>query len=340
MEGWNWIRAEEAGMLVVTGATGMLGNVLARTLAERKVGPLRALVRPTSDLAPLAGLDIEVVTGDLQDVPCLVQAFTGADIVFHVGGIVSIAKGGFPRLYRANVEGTRNVLAACREAGVRRLVYCSSIHAFTAPPKGACVTEESPVDPGRSSAAYDRSKAEATLLVRQAIAEGLEAVVVYPTGVLGPYDYRPSYTGELVIQVARGRLPAYVDGAYNFVDVRDVAAGMVAAAFKGAAGEGYILAGHNVPVLELLRMIAEVTSTPVPRLHLPFGLVRSLSFLIPAYYWATRQKPLFTTYSLDVISSGCTMTNEKAERELGYRPRPFKETIEDAVRWFREQGMI
>ena len=327
-------------MLVVTGATGLLGNALLRGLAAQGAAPVRALVRPTSDLTALAGLDVETVQGDLRDRSSLLAAFAGADVVFHLAGIVSIARGGLPRLQETNVEGTRNVLAACREAGVRRLVYCSSIHAFVVPSGGACLSEASPIDPGRTQGAYDQTKAEATLLVLDAVRQGLDAVLVFPTGVIGPYDFRPSHTGELVLAAGQGRLGAYVDGAYNFVDVRDVAQGLMAAAEKGRSGEGYILAGHNVTVKELLLSIEAVTGTPAPSLRLPFGLVRTLSPLIPAYYWATRQKPLFTTYSLDVISSGCTMANDKAERELGYRPRPFAETIEDTVRWFRKQRML
>jgi dihydroflavonol-4-reductase len=318
----------------------VLFRSLVRSLAARGAGPLRALVRPTADLSSLAGLDVEIAQGDVLDPSSLLPAFAGADTVFHLAGIVSIARGGFPRLHETNVEGTRNVLAACREAGVRRLVYCSSIHAFVVPSAGSCLTEESPIDPSRAAGAYDRTKAEATLSVREAIGQGLDAVMVFPTGVLGPYDFRPSNTGELVLACAQGRLKAYVDGAYNFVDVRDVAQGLISAAQEGRSGEGYILAGHDVTVREMLLSIEAVTGTPAPRLRLPFGLVRRLSFLIPVYYAATRQKPLFTTYSLDVISSGCAMTNQKAERELGYRPRPFQETMEDTVRWFRKQRML
>jgi dihydroflavonol-4-reductase len=243
-------------------------------------------------------------------------------------------------LRETNVEGTRNVLAACRQAGVRRLVYCSSIHAFVVPPRGSCITEDSPVDPDRCTGSYDRSKAEATLLVREAAAQGLDVVIVHPTGVVGPYDFRPSPMGELLLQCSRGRLPAYVDGAYNFVDVRDVAAGIAAAAARGTSGAGYILAGNNVTVRALMQTVEAVTGTPAPRLRMPIRLLKSISFLIPVYYRATRQTPLFTTYSLDVISSGCDMNSAKAERELGYTSRPFRETVEDAVRWFREQGML
>ena len=327
-------------MLVVTGATGLLGNVLVRGLVAREAAPVRVLARPTADMRALAGLDLEVVHGDVRDPASLLAAFAGADMVFHLAGIVSIERGGLPRLRETNVEGTRNVLAACRQAGVRRLLHCSSIHAFVVPAAGSCLTEESPIDPSQAAAAYDRTKAEATLLVLDAAKQGLDAVIVFPTGVLGPYDFRPSYTGELILACAQGRLHAYVDGAYNFVDVRDVAAGIIAAAEKGRSGEGYILTGHNVTVRELLHAVETAAGAPAPRLRLPFGLVRAFSFLIPTYYWATRQKPLFTTYSLDVISSGCTMTNDKAERELGYRPRPFAETMDDTVRWFRRQHML
>jgi dihydroflavonol-4-reductase len=327
-------------VLVMTGATGLLGNVLARELATQGSGRIRAVVRPTADRRAVADLDLELVEGDVRDLPSLRRAFAGADTVYHLAGIVSIDRGGLPRLRETNVEGTRNVLAACREAGVRRLVYCSSIHAFVVPPPGSCVSEESPIDPDRSAGAYDRTKAEATLLVLEAVRQGLDAVLLFPTAILGPYDFRPSHTGELVLACVQGRLGAYVDGAYNFVDVRDVALGFAAAAEQGRRGEGYILAGHNVTVWELLHTVESVTGVPAPRLRLPFGLVRGVSFLIPVYYRLTRQKPLFTTYSLDVISSGCTMTNEKAESELGYHARPFAETIDDTVRWFRKQRML
>lgn len=327
-------------MLVVTGATGFLGNVLVRTLLAGGAGPVRSLARPTSDLASLAGLDTEIVHADIGDPTSLAAAFAEADTVFHIAGTVSITRGGLPHLREINVEGTRNVLAACRQAGVRRLVYCSSIHAFVVPPPGSCITEESPVDPDRCTGSYDRSKAEATLLVREAAAQGLDVVTVHPTGVVGPYDFRPSPMGELLLQCTRGRLPAYVDGAYNFVDVRDVAAGIASAAERGTSGAGYILAGNNVTVRDLMKTVEAVTGTPAPRLRVPIGLLKSISFLIPVYYWITRQTPLFTTYSLDVISSGCDMNSAKAERELGYAARPFRETVEDAIRWFREQGML
>lgn len=327
-------------MIAVTGATGLVGNVLLRSLAAEGETGLRALVRRSSSTAAIADLDLEVVEGDVLHYDSLVSAFRGAEVVFHAAGMVSIASTGYKRLREINVDGTRNVLAACREAGVGRLVYTSTVHAFVRPPQGTPLTETAAIDPERAHGAYDRAKAEATLLVLQAAKEGLDAVIVHPSGIIGPYDFRPSHTGEIVLAFSHGRLKAYVDGAYDFVDVRDVAQGLIAAARKGRSGESYLLPGNVVTVRELLHAIEAATGTPAPRLRLPLGFTRAVSFLIPAYYWLARQRPLFTSYSLDVIASNCSMSHEKATRELGYHRRPFRETMEDAVEWFRQQGML
>lgn len=335
-------------MIVVTGATGLVGNALLRRLAAIRedgvtgplAGPVRTIVRRGSNASSIAGLGVEVVEGDTRDLDSLVAAFRGADVVFHLAGFISIGRDTLESLRAVNVAGTKNVLEACRVAGIRRLVYASSIHAFVEPPMGTCTTESTPIDPERARGAYAKTKAEATQLVLAAARQGLDVVIVFPSGILGPYDFRPSPTGAMVLAAVRRKLGAYVDGAYNFVDVRDVADGLVAALERGRPGEGYILAGDEITVYDLLHTIEEVSGSPAPRLHLNFNLVRGVSFLIPAYYWATRQTPLFTKYSLDVISSNCAMSSAKARAELGYRPRPLRETLDDTVRWFQEQGML
>ncbi len=327
-------------MIVVTGATGYVGNVLLRSLAAEGETGLRALVRPGRSTAAIADLDVELVEGDILDYDSLVAAFRGADVVFHTAGVVSITSGGYKKLHETNVVGTRNILAACREAGVGRLVYTSSVHAFVPPPMGTCLTENGAIDPGQARGAYDRTKAEATLLVQKAAQEGLDAVLVFPSGIIGPHDFRPSHTGEMVLACSQGRLKAYVRGGYNFVDVRDVAQGMMAAAKQGRRGEGYLLTGHEVTVREMLHTIELVSGSPAPRWRMPLGFTRAVSFIIPAYYWLVRQRPLFTTYSLDVICSNCSMSHDKAHEELGYSPRPFQETIEDEVHWFDQHGML
>jgi dihydroflavonol-4-reductase len=335
-------------MIVVTGATGHVGNALLRALAERRAhgadtifgGPLRAVVRRQSDTSSLAGLDVELVEAELSDVASLTEAFRGAEAVFHVAGLISIGGEKLKRLRATNVEGTRSVIEACRRAGVRRLVYTSSVHAFVEPPHGTPTDESTPIDPARAHGPYGITKAEATQLVFAAAKEGLEVVVVFPSGIIGPYDFRPSHTGQFILSVLRHRLGAYVDGGYNFVDVRDVAAGLIAALERGRSGEGYLLTGHEVTVRGLLSTIEELSGVPAPRLRLHFGFVRAVSFLTPVYYRLTRQKRVFTTYSLDVIASNCCMDSSKAARELGYSPRPLRETLDDTIAWFRQQRTV
>jgi dihydroflavonol-4-reductase len=327
-------------MIVVTGATGLVGNALLRALHEKGIGPVRVLARPGRDLSDLAGLDFEVARGDTRDRDSIEAAFRGADAVIHLAGMITITREKLERLREVNVGGTANVVAACREAGVRRLVHCSSIHAFIEPPFGTCTDEETPIDPARTIGNYGKTKAEATLLVQAAVRDGLDAVIVFPSGIIGPYDFRPSETGQFIVDACRGKIPATVDGRYNFVDSRDVAEGLIGALTHGRTGEGYMLSGHEISVPELFRTLEKLSGTPKPRLHLPIGLVRAVAPLIPLYYKLTRQRPLFTTYSLHVISSNCAMSYKKAADEFGYSPRPLVQTLEDTVAWFRDHGMI
>jgi len=334
-------------MIVVTGATGFLGNALTRRLVDALGNepdalkpPVRALVRGQSDLSSLAGLEVEFVQGDIGDLDSLVQAFSGAEGVFHMAGIVDITGYKPDRLHTVNVQGTKNVIEACKRAGVGRLVYASSIHAFVEAPLGTTADEGLPLDPSRINDPYGKTKAEATQLVLAAVRAGLDAVVVHPTGVLGPYDFRPSPTGQAILDYAQRKLGIYVDGGYNFVDVRDVAEGTLAAYAKGRTGENYILSGHPVTVRQLLETIETVSGVPAPRMRLNFGIARALSRLMPIYYWITQEQPVFTTYSLDVLRSNSSISHAKAEAELGYSPRPFRETIEDTIEWFADQRML
>ena len=330
----------DVGTLVaVTGATGHLGNVLVRALVSRKTR-VRALAPPGEDLAPLSTLPVECVTADLRDFDSLLAALTGADLVFHLGGIVSISTGMRSALWEVNVEGTKKVARACRNLGVRRLVYTSSVHAFVEPPPGQCLTEETQVDPNFVRGDYAVSKAAATLALRDEVARGLDVVTCYPSGVIGPYDYKPSEMGQLILEVAHGTLKAYIDGAYNFVDVRDVVEGLLAAAERGRSGEGYILSGHIISVRDFLSLTAEMTGTQPPRARIPTRLARAVGVLAPYYYRVVGQKPLFTSYSVDVLQSNCDMPPTKAGRELGFTARPLRTTLEDTVRWFRQAALI
>jgi dihydroflavonol-4-reductase len=327
-------------MIVVTGATGHIGNVLVRQLtAEGKT--VRALVMPDDDLRPLSGLDVEIVSGDVTDLASLESAFTGADIVFHLAGIVTIMPGMAKLLERVNVGGMRNVAAACRTTGVRRLIYTSSVHAIAEPPLGTAIDESQPFDPDRVLGDYARSKARATLLLLDEVARGgLDAVICCPTGVIGPWDYGISNIGQLIVDFASGQLKSYVSGAYDFVDVRDVDRGLVLAAEKGLTGRHYIFSGDQVQVLELMKELERDIGYPAPTFRIPSAIARAAGVLASVYYRLLRRRPVFTAYSIDVLRSNSQVSSARARQELGFTSRPWQESIRDQVEWFRAEAML
>ena len=326
-------------MILVTGATGHIGNVLVRELLSRNE-KVRVLIPSGEDVSPLDGLDVHIVEGDIRQLDSLIQAFRGCEVVYHLAGIISILPGKRELLHQVNVIGTRKVVATCLKAGVRRLIYTSSIHAVKEPPHGTVIDETFPFDPDNALGDYAKSKAQASLEVLEGVNQGLDAVIVCPTGAIGPYDYNVSEMGQLIIDSVKGRLKAYVDGAYDFVDVRDVVKGLVLACEKGRPGESYILSGEQVTVRELLLMLQEIAGIKAPTSRIPGWLARTVGKLATPYYILTQTKPLFTSYSIDVLTSNSKISSAKARRELGYSPRPAKESITDAVVWFRENGKL
>lgn len=322
-------------MNLVTGATGHIGNVLVRRLLERGER-VRALVWRGEDTSSIRDLDLERVEGDVLDPASLAAALEGVDTVYHLAGLISIMPGRQPFIWKVNVEGTRNVLEAARRAGIRRLVYTSSIHAIKRAPHGVEMDESLGFDPNNPYGEYDRSKAAASLEVQNAAQTDLDAVIVCPTGVIGPYDFRGSEMGEVIRSAAEAKPMFYVEGAYDFVDVRDVADGLVAAAKRGRRGESYILSGNKITVRYLLETVREVTGRAFASIKIPFSLAEFAAKFTPWYYQRTKAKPRFTPYSLEVLQSNANISHAKAARELGYRPRPVIETIADTVRWFFE----
>ncbi|MGF7117652.1 SDR family oxidoreductase [Methanobacterium oryzae] len=321
-------------MIVVTGATGHLGNVLTRKLLENGEN-LKVVARSSTDLKPLEGLNVEIVEGDIQDVNSLINAFHGAEIVYHLAGLVSILPDTDGRLNQVNVIGTRNVVDACLKTGVKRLIYTSSIHALKEPPHGIPIDETCSFEPQYSRGGYDQSKARASLEVLRGVDKGLDAVLVCPSGVIGPYDYRVSQMGQLFVNFLKGNQRAYIDGAYDFVDVRDVADGIILASKYGRSGETYILSGETIEVHELMLYLEEITGMRAPRFKMPLWFVKAVSKFSPIYYKFSKSKPLFTSYSIDVLNSNCKISSKKARNELGFSPRPLKESIKDSVEWFK-----
>ncbi|MBN1160372.1 MAG: SDR family oxidoreductase [Dehalococcoidales bacterium] len=327
-------------MVIVTGATGHIGNVLVRELLAGGMN-VRVLVLPDDDTHPLEGLNVNIVQGDITDLESLKFAFKGVDIVFHLAGIITIMPSMATVLERVNVGGLRNVIAACRACNVRRLVYTSSIHAVAEPPQGTVIDESQPFSPEHVLGDYARSKARATLLLLDEVKKGgIDAVICCPTGVIGPGDFGISNIGQLIIDFASGYLKSYVSGAYDFVDVRDVARGLILAAEKGQSGRHYILSGAQVQVPELMKELARNIGYPAPTYRIPAVIARAAGVLASVYYRLIRRKPVFTAYSIDVLRSNSLVSSARACEELGFTSRPWQESIFDHVEWFRAEGML
>jgi len=327
-------------MIVVTGATGHIGNVLVRKLIERGES-VRALVLHDDDCRPLHGLNAEIIYGDVTDLISLESAFAGADLVFHLAGIVTIMSRMKNVLERVNVGGIRNVIAACRTNSVRRLIYTSSVHAIAEPPQGTIIDETQPFDPDRVLGDYARSKARATMLLLDEVDKGgLDAVICCPTGIIGPWDYGISNIGQLILDFASGHLKSYVRGAYDFVDVRDVADGLILVAKKGQTGRSYIFSGAQVQVLELMKELERNIGYPAPTYEIPYAVARAAGVLATIYYRLMRRRPVFTAYSIDVLRSNSQVSSARARQELGFKARPWQESIRDHVDWLRNERLM
>lgn len=326
-------------MILVTGATGHIGNVLVRTLLEGGQR-VRALLLPGEDPHPLARLPVERVEGDVLDPRSLRAAFHGVREAYHLAGMISIQSGDNPRVRAVNVQGTCNVLHAARQAGLQRLVYTSSIHALARAYQGV-IDETVPFDPLHAISSYDRSKAEASLAVLQAAREGLEAVIVCPTGVIGPHDYRGSEMGRLIQDSLLSPVQWSLPGAYDFVDVRDVARGHLLACEKGRPGESYILSGERITLDALFEAVRQASGRQHRlRIRVPLWLARFASRFTPLYCRVTHAHPRLTGYALDTVASNSFVSYAKAQTELGYHPRPLKESLADTVRWLAENRRL
>jgi dihydroflavonol-4-reductase len=320
-------------MDLVTGATGHIGNVLVRLLLERG-NKVRAMLIPGEDPSPLQGLDVEIVEADVLDYPSLLKAFNHIDVVYHLAGIISILPGKQPMVQAVNVLGTRNAVQAAQSSGVSRMVYTSSIHALMRVPHGVLIDETVPYDPAHAISSYDASKASASLEVLDACQHGLNAVIVCPTGVIGPFDFRRSEMGQLILDCVEQKPMLYVDGAYDFVDVRDVAEGLILAGERGRCGESYILSGERIEVPDIIKIVQEIMGKRLFSLKIPLQLANLTANIAPFYYRLTHNRPRFTSYSLATIASNSVISHAKARIELGYLPRPLRESLQDTVKWF------
>ena len=332
-------------LILVTGATGHIGNVLVHALHQHFPGEnLRILVQPNERLDMFDRLSLELFYGDIRDATAVREAVHGARLVFHLAGMIDTSMHPGPRLQEINVGGTRNVVAACEAEQVKRLVYVSSVHALPDLPDSQVITEIDKFPVPGLLGGYAQTKSDATALVYAAISRGLDAVVAFPSGVIGPEDHRLSEMGRVFryfSSLGKLRLILSFNGAYNFVDVRDVVEGLIAIAEKGRKGEGYILSGHRISLSEIIRLERDCLGQCQPRIvSVPSKIVMGSAYFVAWFAQLFHVRSLVTPYSIAVLQSNSWISHEKASRELGYQPRPIDESFRDNIAWMIKTGMI
>jgi dihydroflavonol-4-reductase len=326
--------------VLVTGGTGFLGSAVVRALVARGLR-VRALVRPTSPRANLAGLDCEIAAGDLTDQASLQAALRGIRYLFHVAADYRLWAPDPSAILRVNVDGTHSLMQQALAAGVERIIYTSSVAALKVAGATGPVDETMPLAPDEAIGTYKRSKTLAERAVEEMVGrDGLPAVIVNPSTPIGPRDIRPTPTGRIILEAARGRIPAFVDTGLNFAHVDDIAEGHLLAFERGRIGERYILGGTNLTLQELLATIAGLTGRPAPRVKLPRGPLFPLAYGAQAIAHFTKKEPMLTVDGLRMSRYRMFFTSAKAERELGYRSRPYQEGVTDALAWYREAGYL
>jgi dihydroflavonol-4-reductase len=324
---------------LVTGASGFVGAAVARVLVAAG-WEVRALLRAGSDPTNVQGLPLELAVGDLNAPASLAAAVADCDAVFHVAADYRLGAPDPSELYRTNVEGTRSLVAAALGAGVRKIVYTSSVATMGIPGNGTPGDELTPVSLAAMIGHYKRSKFLAERVVLEAAAAGAPAVIVNPSTPVGPGDVKPTPTGQLVMDAAAGRMPAYVDTGLNVVHVDDVAAGHLLAFERGRTGERYILGGEDMTLEEILGCIAELVGRRPPRIRLPYAAVLPIAYAAEAIARITGKSGRVTLEGVRMSRKRMFFSSAKAVRELGYEWRPPARAFDDAVRWFREHGRV
>lgn len=324
-------------LTAVTGATGHVGaNLLRNFLARGR--QIRALVHV--DRRAVEGLNIELSQGDILDIESLYRAFDGVDVVYHLAAHISIAMKDWQSCEAVNVYGTRNVVEACLHCGVRRLVFFSSIHAFKRNPGDMAVDEQCSLVDSDKYPPYDRSKTAAEREVQAGIKRGLDAMIINPTAIVGPFDYGPSYFGRALLLLARHKLAVLVPGGYDWVDVRDVVEGAIRAEEQSPGGAKYILSGHRASLGDIATIVSEIMGVPAPRIVCPMPLARIGLPFINAFTRLSGRQPLYTSVSLKTLGENQIVSHKHATHDLNYQPRPLRETLEDTLSWFKENGYL
>lgn len=324
---------------LVTGATGFVGSAVVRALlaADR---PVRVLVRETSNRRNLDGLEVEVAIGDLTDTASLRRAVTGCTALYHVAADYRLWIPNPELTYRTNVEGTRELLRAAADAGIARTVYTSSVATLGLNDDGTASDESTPVTIDDMIGHYKRSKFLAEQVAREAAAAGQHVVIVNPSAPVGPRDISPTPTGRMIVDAARGRMPAYVDTGLNIVHVDDVAAGHLLAEVNGASGRRYILGCENMSLAEIFASVAELAGVRAPRVRLPVAALMPVAYVAEGIARLTGTTPVVTVDGVRLARKHMYFCSQRAIDELGYSARPASEALADAVNWFDRNGYL
>lgn len=325
-------------LYLLTGATGHLGGVIAQKLLaqNRKV---RVLVLPNETKVPPE--NAEICYGDVRDKESLQRFFSFAEeacvTVIHCAGIVTIQSHYDARVAEVNIGGTQNIIDLCLAKQVHKLVYVSSVHAIPTLPRGMTIAETDVFSPDAVVGLYAKTKAAATALVLTAAQHGLPASVVHPSGIIGPYDDGNNHLTAMIKGFCSGKLPVGVVGGYDFVDVRDVADGVLACAKQGATGACYILSGHYATIRDVFALLSDISGQKMTRIYLPSFLAKLFAYSIEQVAKWRHVRPLYTAYSMYTLGTNACFSHQKASDALGYAPRPLAKTLADTVKWLAEQ---
>jgi dihydroflavonol-4-reductase len=323
--------------IAVTGASGHIGSCLVRELLKN--GALvKVLVHDFEN--DLAQLDVEMIRGNLLEVESLKKLCKDVDVVFHLAAKIALDNRHSEQVYSVNVTGTKNIVEASQSSGVKKFIHFSSIDAFQLISSEMVLDENRPITESEK-AIYAYTKAESERIVMNAVKEGLDAVILSPTAVIGPFDYRGSFLGSALIKIYQNKIPMLISGGYNWVDVRDVAAAAIQSVESGRKGEKYILSGNFCSLKELSEMTGRISGKRTPKRLAPVFLAKLAFPFLHFYYSITKEKPIYTLQSLNLlINAPGNISSEKARNELGYDPRPLKQTLRDTFTWYKENKYL
>jgi dihydroflavonol-4-reductase len=324
---------------LVTGASGFVGSHVARQLVSAGQS-VRVLVRRGSNLAALGGLHVECFEGDLRDTSSLERAMLGVRRVYHVAADYRLWTPRPEEIYETNVEGTRRLLAAAKNAGVERIVYTSTVATIAVPRHGALPNENTRATVDEMIGHYKRSKFLAEQVAVEAAAAGVPVVIVNPTAPVGPWDWKPTPTGRIILDFLKGKMPAYVDTGLNVAPVEDIAAGHLLAAEKGRIGERYILGARNMTLKQILDALSAITGRPAPRVRLPHAVALAAGYADQLFSRLAGREPQIPVEGVKMSRHRMFVESDKAARELGYNPTSVEAALERAVRWYEEHGYL